>query len=124
MPPRRFPPVTLERLLRWTAANEVPDHALVNDDDGAIITTVRYDKPANRILLETARTDRAQGRVPFTTVLFTQTLGQLGAPDSAQLWFDGGRLFNDAPVVDLSGEGAAGPADDGNCYLTLQRRWG
>lgn len=123
---RRFPPVTLERLLRWIAANEVPDHALVNDDDGKIITTVRYDKPANRIWLESAHLDRSNpaGYRPFTVTLFVQTLGQLGAPDSAQLWLDGGRVFNDVPVIDLSGEGAAGPADDGNHYLTLQRRWG
>lgn len=123
---RRFPPVTLERLLRWAAANEVPEDALVNDDDGRMITTVRYDKPTDRIYLESAYLDPGDttGYRPFTLMLFVQGISGTGAPDSAQLWHDGGRIFDDAPVIDLSGEGAAGPADDGNHYLTLQRRWG
>lgn len=126
MPPRH-PPVTVERLLRWTAANEVPDESLVYDDNGRMVTTVRYDKPTRRLYLETADPDRTD-RKPFTLRLFLQTTESLGAADDVQLWYDGGRLFDNQPVIDLGdgdseGFDVSGTFPAGH-YLFLQRRWG
>lgn len=126
----RFPPVTVERLLRWTAANEVPDESLVYDDEGRMVTSMRYDQPAGRLYLESAYADRAssQGLVPFTLKLLLQTAESLGAAGDAQLWHDGGRVFNNVPVIDL-GDGEVDGCDvrDGfpaGHYLYLQRRYG
>lgn len=127
MPPRRFPPVTLERLLRWTTANEVPEGALVYDDQGRMIDAVRYDKPVKRVWLETAYADRTE-RKPFTLKRLLEAAEEMQVPPEAEFWHDGQRVFNDVPVIDL-GDGeidgfdvtAATPAGH---YLFLQRRWG
>ncbi len=127
---RRFPPVTVERLLRWTAACEVPGESLVYDDEGRMVTSMRYDQPARRLWLESAYAGRAssRGRVPFTLKLLLQTAEELGAAGDVQFWHDGGRIFNDVPVIDL-GDGEVDGCDvrDGfpaGHYLYLQRRWG
>lgn len=124
---RRFPPVTLERLLRWTAACEVPEESFVYDDESRMVTSMRYDKPVNRIWLETAYADRTD-RKPFTLKLLLQTAESLGAAGDAQLWHDGARIFNDVPVIDL-GDGEISDYDATDIrppghYLYLQRRWG
>lgn len=123
---RRFPPVTMERLLRWTAANEVPDESFVYDE-GRMVTSMRYDKPTRRLYLETAYADRTD-RKPFTLKMFLQAAVELEAAGDVQLWFDGGRVFDDKPVIDLSDGDAEGFDISGTFppghYLFLQRRWG
>jgi hypothetical protein len=113
------PAVTWDRLLAWTRANEIPDGALVHDDEGRKVTGAHYDSPTRRLFLLSGYEGRNKDPV-ITLERLRETGGQLEVPPEAELWFEGYKIMDDAKVVDLGDL----ELDGGGHRLFLQRRWG
>ena len=113
----RRPAVTWGNILGWTRDNEVPGTAVVRDDWGRLVTEVyRADGKLWAVC--------AAGKPPITLDQLRTAAEAAGVQEDTPVHLDGQNFVNDARVLDLSGEGAAGPDDDGVHYFTLQRRWG